>query len=112
MLFSSEVPIEAPSCWPTLRVAEATPASCGATPKVPALMAGANTRPAPIPPTMIGPSTPPAHPECAPEWAKPARPPGRGGEPGRDDQPGPDPRHQHDGGQVGRDDDADAERQE
>ena len=58
MLFSSEVPIEAPSCWPTLRVAEATPASYGATPNVPALIAGANTMPMPIPLTMVGPSTP------------------------------------------------------
>ena len=60
MLFSSEVPIEAPSCWPTLRVADATPASCGATPNVPALIAGANTMPMPIPLTMIGPTTPAA----------------------------------------------------
>jgi hypothetical protein len=30
MVFSSEVPTEAPSCWPTVTVAEATPASCGA----------------------------------------------------------------------------------
>jgi hypothetical protein len=39
-------------------LAEATPASCGATPNVPALIAGANTMPMPIPLTMVGPSTP------------------------------------------------------
>jgi hypothetical protein len=32
MVLSSEVPMEAPSCWPTVTVADATPASCGATP--------------------------------------------------------------------------------
>ncbi len=60
MVFSSEVPTEPPSIWPTVRVAEATPASCGATPNVPALIAGANTMPMPIPLTMIGPTTPAA----------------------------------------------------
>jgi hypothetical protein len=37
--------MDAPSCCPTLTVADATPASCGATPKVPVLIAGATTRP-------------------------------------------------------------------
>src|SRR5690348_2564528 len=49
MVFSSEVPTEAPSCWPTVTVAEATPASCGATPNVPVLIAGAITMPTPVP---------------------------------------------------------------
>jgi hypothetical protein len=35
--------MEAPSCWPTVTVAEATPASWGATPKVPVLIDGAIT---------------------------------------------------------------------
>ena len=60
IVFSSEVPTEAPSCWPTVTVADATPASCGATPNVPVLIAGAITMPRPIPARMIGPSTPAA----------------------------------------------------
>jgi hypothetical protein len=32
MVCSSEVPTEAPGCWPTDTVAEATPAPCGGTP--------------------------------------------------------------------------------
>ena len=60
MVFSSEVPTEAPSCWPTVTVAEATPASWGATPKVPVLITGAITRPRPTAARMIGPSTPAA----------------------------------------------------
>ena len=39
MVFSSDVPTEPPSIWPTVTVAAATPASCGATPKVPVLIA-------------------------------------------------------------------------
>ena len=58
IVFSSEVPIEAPSCWPTVTVAEATPASRGATPNVPVLIDGAITMPTPIPVRMSGPSTP------------------------------------------------------
>src|SRR5215469_15996534 len=57
MVFSSEVPIEAPSCWPTVTVADATPASCGATPNVPVLIDGAITMPSPTPVMMMGPST-------------------------------------------------------
>jgi hypothetical protein len=49
MVLSREVPIEPPSCCPVLTVAEATPASRGATPKVPVLNTGANTRPKPTP---------------------------------------------------------------
>jgi len=71
-VFSSEVPMDAPSCWPTLTVAEATPASCGATPKVPVLIDGAITRPMPMAATMSGPTTPVAYPVCGP--AGPARP--------------------------------------
>ena len=41
--------MEPPSCWPTLSVAEATPASLGATPKVPVFMAGGSDRPTPAP---------------------------------------------------------------
>jgi hypothetical protein len=51
--------MEAPSCWPTVTVAEATPASCGATPNVPVLIDGAMTMPSPAPVKMSGPSTPP-----------------------------------------------------
>src|SRR3954453_19884304 len=32
IVFRSDVPMDAPSCWPTVTVADATPASCGATP--------------------------------------------------------------------------------
>ena len=60
IVFSSEVPTEPPSIWPTVTVAEATPASCGATPNVPVLMTGAITRPRPIPVKVSGPSTPEA----------------------------------------------------
>ncbi|MGH3195520.1 MAG: hypothetical protein ACRDNT_06210, partial [Streptosporangiaceae bacterium] len=35
MVFSRETPMEPPSCWPTVTVADATPASRGATPNVP-----------------------------------------------------------------------------
>src|SRR5580693_883622 len=61
--------MEAPSCWPTFTVAEATPASSGATPKVPVLIDGAITRPMPTAATMSGPSTPAAYPVCGPSWA-------------------------------------------
>ena len=46
--------------WPTVTVADATPASWGATPKVPVLIAGAIIMPRPIAARMIGPSTPAA----------------------------------------------------
>src|SRR4029077_21003511 len=69
MVFSSEVPIEAPSCWPTVTVAEATPASCRATPNVPVLADVEITMPLPSPARMIGPSTPAAYPVCGPSWA-------------------------------------------
>ena len=58
MVFSSVVPIEPPSIWPTVTVAEATPASWGATPKVPVLITGAITMPRPTPARMSGPSKP------------------------------------------------------
>jgi len=58
MVFSREVPTEPPSIWPTVTVAEASPASWGATPKVPVLIIGAITMPMPIPARMSGPSTP------------------------------------------------------
>jgi hypothetical protein len=60
MVFSSDVPTEAPRFWPTVTAAEATPASCGATPKVPVLITGAITMPTPVPARMVGPSTPAA----------------------------------------------------
>src|ERR1700759_1273488 len=72
MVFSSEVPIEAPSCWPTVTGAEATPASCGATPNVPVLIDGAITRPMPTAARMTGPSTPAAYLVCGPSWASQA----------------------------------------
>ena len=56
-VFSSEVPIEPPSCCPVLTVAEATPASCGATPNVPVFIDGAIVKPKPRPATSSGPST-------------------------------------------------------
>ena len=75
MVFSSEVPIEAPSCWPTMTVAEATPASCGATPNVPVLMDGAITMPMPAAARMSGPTTPAPYPVCGPSWASQTAPP-------------------------------------
>ncbi len=68
-MFSSRVPTEAPSCWPTVTVAKATPTSYGATPKVPVLIDGAVTVPVPIAARIIGPSTPAAYPVCGPNWA-------------------------------------------
>ena len=47
MVLSRETPMEPPSCWPTVTVADATPASRGATPNVPVLMDGAITMPTP-----------------------------------------------------------------
>jgi MFS family permease len=41
--------MEPPICWPTLRVAEATPASPGATPKVPVFIDGGRDKPMPAP---------------------------------------------------------------
>ena len=58
--------MEPPSCWPTLRVAEATPASSGATPNVPVFIDGGMDRPMPAPATSSGPSTVEAYPECTP----------------------------------------------
>src|SRR6266702_4813172 len=72
MVFSSEVPTEPPSIWPTVTVADATPASCGATPNVPVLIAGAITMPRPIPARISGPRTPAAYPVCGPSWASQA----------------------------------------
>src|ERR1700678_1645088 len=96
IVFSSEVPIEAPSCWPTVTLAEATPASCGITPKVPVLMDGAITMPRPTPVRMSG----------------PGRGAGRDQHPGGDQRLGSHPRHQHDGGHVGRDGDGAGDRKE
>src|SRR6266496_3832181 len=61
-----------PSIWPTVTVADATPASCGATPNVPVLIAGAITMPRPIPARISGPRTPAAYPVCGPSWASQA----------------------------------------
>src|ERR1700691_886452 len=57
IVLSSAVPMEPPSCWPTLSVADATPASLGATPKVPVFIDGGIERPMPAPATISGPST-------------------------------------------------------
>jgi regulatory LuxR family protein len=51
------VPIDPPICWPVLSVAEATPASCGATPNVPVFIDGAIVKPKPRPAAISGPST-------------------------------------------------------
>jgi hypothetical protein len=56
-VLSGEVPIEPPICCPVLTVADATPASCGATPNVPVLIAVAIVNPKPAPVTSSGPST-------------------------------------------------------
>src|SRR5258708_7415198 len=63
----SRVPTEAPSCWPTVAAAKATPT--WATPKVPVLIDGAVTVPVPIAARISGPSTPAAYPVCGPNWA-------------------------------------------
>jgi len=68
-MFSNWVPTEAPSCWPTVIVAKATPTSCGATPKVPVLIDGAITVTFPIAARISGPGTPAAYPVCGPNWA-------------------------------------------
>ena len=65
-MLSSEVPMEPPSCWPVLTVAEATPASRGATPYVPVLNAVENISPSPRPVTSRAGRTVPAYPECTP----------------------------------------------
>ena len=46
---NSEVPIEPPSCWPVLTVAEATPASRGGIPNVPVFIDVENNVPMPRP---------------------------------------------------------------
>ena len=47
------MPIDPPTCWLVLRVAEPTPASWGASPSVPVLNDGARLRPNPTPRTMV-----------------------------------------------------------
>jgi hypothetical protein len=54
MLFSSEVPIEPPACWPVLTSAEATPAPAGPTPDVPAFIDVETTKPRPAPTSSSG----------------------------------------------------------
>jgi hypothetical protein len=49
IVFSSAVPIEPPSCWPVLSVADATPASEDRTPQVPAFIADGTVSPRPRP---------------------------------------------------------------
>ena len=46
---SSAVPIEPPTCWLVLTVAEATPASWESTPRVPLLKVVGKIRPSPTP---------------------------------------------------------------
>ena len=48
-MLSSAVPIEPPTCWEVLTIAEATPASRGGTPWVAVANDGAMVRPKPIP---------------------------------------------------------------
>jgi hypothetical protein len=55
IVLSSEVPIDPPSCCPVLTEAEATPASWGATPYVPAFSAVENMKPMPMPVIISGP---------------------------------------------------------
>ena len=57
IVLSSAVPIEPPSCCPVLMLAEATPASRGATPKVPVAATMPKMRPMPAPVTISGPSS-------------------------------------------------------
>src|ERR1700751_87215 len=71
MGFSSAVPTDPPSIWPTVTVAEASPASWGATPNVPVLITDAITIPRPTPARMMGPSTPVAYPVPAPSGLGP-----------------------------------------
>jgi hypothetical protein len=47
MVLSSEVPMEPPTCWPVLTMADAAPASDGATPAVPVFIDGDITKPRP-----------------------------------------------------------------
>ena len=54
IVLNSEVPIEPPSCCPVFTLAEATPASAGATPNVPVLIDGAMTKPREDPSTSSG----------------------------------------------------------
>src|ERR1700689_5493005 len=66
IVLSRDVPIEPPTCWPVLSVAEAAPASCGATPNVPVFIDGAVVKPKPSPASSSGPSTADAQLECTP----------------------------------------------
>jgi hypothetical protein len=59
-VLSTAVPIEPPTCWLVLTIADATPASEGSTPSVAVLIAGAKTRPRPTPITSSAGSTCPA----------------------------------------------------
>ena len=49
MVLSRAVPIDPPTCWDVLTMAEATPASAGRTPRVAVLIDGAMTAPRPTP---------------------------------------------------------------
>ena len=48
MVLSSDVPIEPPTCWPVLTMAEAAPASDDATSAVPVFIDGDITKPRPV----------------------------------------------------------------
>ena len=48
-VLSSDVPIDPPTCWDVLRVADPTPASAGVNPRVPVLNAGDTLNPDPSP---------------------------------------------------------------
>src|ERR1700733_13734542 len=68
-----DVPIEPPTCWPVLSVAEAAPVSCGATPNVPVFIDGAIVKPKPSPATTSGRGTPPPNLEGTPILASHTR---------------------------------------
>ena len=112
MVFSSEVPTEAPSCWPTVTVADADSRVL----RCHAERAGVDRRRDHHADADSGQDERAEHARgiagVRAQLGQPGRPARRGQHPGRDQRPGPDPGHQHDRGQVGREDEAGADRQE
>ena len=101
---SAARPIAAPTVRDVLSRPEASPASRGGTPAVPATAIGVTARPMPIPIRTKGPSRPPRKVDVVVAWASHARPAAGSQGPGQDQGTGAELRHQASGDlRAGRD---------
>src|SRR5580693_8694318 len=66
--------MDPPTCWDVLSVADPTPASCGANPRVPVLNEGETLSPNPSPKTMRNGRTWTTYDECNPSKWRPNMP--------------------------------------